>query len=47
MKDKLRGIVERKIGSKFITKSEKDKLREKVLNHKFIDTKKQPLANKE
>jgi hypothetical protein len=45
MKDRFRSIVERKIGSKFITKSEKDKLREQVLNHKFFD-KKQPSTSK-
>ena len=30
--------IENKLGRKFITKEEKDKLREKVLKHSFVNT---------
>jgi len=30
--------IENKLGRKFITKEEKDKLREKVLKHRFVNT---------
>jgi hypothetical protein len=40
MKKSIRKLIESKIGSKFITKEEKDKLRESVLNYDFIKEKK-------
>ncbi len=37
MNIKLRKLIERKLKRKFITKKEKDELREKVLSHKFVN----------